>query len=116
MSWSANDRYLLSGSHDWKVILWDLLDGSRLRTLRFESPIFVAELHPKNHWVFLAAIFESAPVVVDFENESDVQKRTFSSLPKPAAGDEGAEPSKADAKAATIYAQFTPQGTHSTLR
>jgi COMPASS component SWD1 len=30
------------------VVLWDLQDGSRLRTVRFETAIFIAELHPKN--------------------------------------------------------------------
>jgi len=51
LSWSANDRYLLSASQDWKAILWDLEDGSRVRTVRFEAPIFIAELHPKNQFV-----------------------------------------------------------------
>lgn len=50
-SWSADDRYLLSASQDWKCVLWDLKDGSRVRTVRFEAPIFIAELHPKNQFV-----------------------------------------------------------------
>jgi COMPASS component SWD1 len=48
LSWSMNDRYLLSAGQDWKVVLWDLQDGSRVRTVRFEAAIFIAELHPKN--------------------------------------------------------------------
>lgn len=48
LSWSTNDRYLLSAGQDWKVVLWDLDDGSRVRTVRFEAAIFIAELHPKN--------------------------------------------------------------------
>jgi COMPASS component SWD1 len=48
LSWSTNDRYLLSAGQDWKVVLWDLNDGSRVRTVRFEAAIFIAELHPKN--------------------------------------------------------------------
>lgn len=47
LSWSMNDRYLLSSGQDWKVVLWDLKDGSRVRTVRFEAAIFIAELHPK---------------------------------------------------------------------
>jgi COMPASS component SWD1 len=48
LSWSTDDRYLLSAGQDWKVVLWDLKDGSRVRTVRFEAAIFIAELHPKN--------------------------------------------------------------------
>ncbi|KAK1908105.1 hypothetical protein P3342_013425 [Pyrenophora teres f. teres] len=48
LSWSTNDRYLLSAGQDWKCVLWDLKDGSRVRTVRFEAAIFIAELHPKN--------------------------------------------------------------------
>ena len=48
LSWSADGRYLLSGGQDAKCILWDLKDGSRLRTVRFEAAIFVAELHPSD--------------------------------------------------------------------
>ena len=44
LSWSADDRYLLSASLDWKAILWDLQTGEQLRTVRFEAPIFIAEL------------------------------------------------------------------------
>lgn len=51
LSWSTNDRYLLSAGQDWKVVLWDLKDGSRVRTVRFEAAIFIAELHPQNQSV-----------------------------------------------------------------
>ena len=50
LSWSTNDRFLLSAGQDWKCVLWDLKDGSRVRTVRFESAIFIAELHPKNQY------------------------------------------------------------------
>jgi len=53
LSWSTNDRYLLSAGQDWKVVLWDLKDGSRVRTIRFEAAIFIAELHPMNQFVNL---------------------------------------------------------------
>lgn len=48
LSWSANDRYLLSASQDWRCVLWDLKDGRRIRTVRFGAPVFIAELHPRN--------------------------------------------------------------------
>lgn len=50
-SWSRDGRYLLSSSQDWKCILWDLKDGSRVRTVRFEAPVYIAELHPYNQCV-----------------------------------------------------------------
>lgn len=31
-------------------MLWDLKDGSRVRTVRFEAAIFIAELHPINQY------------------------------------------------------------------
>ena len=51
LSWSTYDRYLLSAGQEWKVVLWDLKDGSRVRTVRFEAAIFIAELHPKNQYI-----------------------------------------------------------------
>jgi COMPASS component SWD1 len=53
VSWSAEDRYVLSASQDWKVILWDLKDGARLRVVRLGAPVFIAELHPLNQYVQL---------------------------------------------------------------
>jgi len=52
-SWSRDGRYLLTSSQDWKCILWDLKDGSRVRTVRFEAPVYIAELHPFNQYAFL---------------------------------------------------------------
>jgi len=46
-----NGRYLLSSSQDWKVVVWDLQDGSRMRTVRFEAPVFMAEFHPHDQYV-----------------------------------------------------------------
>jgi COMPASS component SWD1 len=48
LSWSRCGRYLLSASQDWRAILWDLQDQSRLRIVKFEAPIYIAELHPYN--------------------------------------------------------------------
>ena len=48
LSWSRTGRYLLTAATDWKCILWDLQDGSRLREVMFEAPVYSAELHPHN--------------------------------------------------------------------
>lgn len=47
-SWSRDGRHLLSSSQDSKCILWDLGDGTRVRIVRFEAPVYIAELHPYN--------------------------------------------------------------------
>lgn len=51
--WSRDGRYLLTSSLDCKCILWDLKDGSRVRMVRFETPVYVAELHPFNQYVYI---------------------------------------------------------------
>lgn len=48
LSWSRDGQYLLTSSQDWKCIIWDLQDGSILRSVRFEAPVYIAELHPWN--------------------------------------------------------------------
>jgi COMPASS component SWD1 len=48
LSWSQDDRYLLTASQDWKVILWDLQTGEPFRIVRLNGPVFIAELHPRN--------------------------------------------------------------------
>ena len=58
-SWSRDSRHLLSSSQDWKCVLWDLKDGSKIRTVRFEAPVYIAELHPYNQYapnILLAAL------------------------------------------------------------
>ncbi|KAF2743053.1 WD40 repeat-like protein [Sporormia fimetaria CBS 119925] len=114
LSWSTNDRYLLSAGQDWKVVLWDLQDGSRLRTVRFEAPIFIAELHPKNHHLFVAAVVEDQPVLVDTSNETPV-KHPLSSAPlrTQEERDNATEKQTAqDARVATTVTVFTPSGDH----
>lgn len=114
LSWSTNDRYLLSAGQDWKVVLWDLQDGSRLRTVRFEAAIFIAELHPKNHNLFAAALFEDQPVLVDIAAEVPV-KHSLTSVPKrPQIERDNANEKQAaqDAKQTTTVTLFTPSGEH----
>ncbi|KAF2731592.1 WD40 repeat-like protein [Polyplosphaeria fusca] len=114
LSWSTNDRYLLSAGQDWKCVLWDLKDGSRVRTVRFESAIFIAELHPKNHMLFTAALFEDQPVLVDISAEV-ASKHTLPSAPRRTQAErENATEKQAaqDAKQTTTVTVFTPSGDH----
>jgi COMPASS component SWD1 len=48
LSWSHDGRYLLSSGQDWKCMLWDLQTGEAIRTARFNTPVFIADLHPHN--------------------------------------------------------------------
>jgi WD40 repeat protein len=48
LSWSRDGRYLLTSSQDWKCNIWDLSTGSIVRSVRFEAPVYIAELHPWN--------------------------------------------------------------------
>lgn len=112
LSWSTNDRYLLSAGQDCKVVLWDLNDGSRVRTVRFETAVFIAELHPENHMLFVAALFEAQPVLVDMADSVPV-KHPFSSVPRRARAEgDIAKQTAQDAKQATTVTLFTPSGKH----
>ncbi|KAL6238981.1 hypothetical protein BDW75DRAFT_200077 [Aspergillus navahoensis] len=112
-------RYLLSSSQDWKCILWDLKDGSRVRTVRFEAPVYIAELHPFNHLLFVASLFEDQPVLVDISSPKPI-KRILPSAPFRAAPskDEEIDPTVAakqaaqDAKHSTCVTVFTALGNH----
>ncbi|KAL8870860.1 MAG: hypothetical protein Q9174_003189 [Haloplaca sp. 1 TL-2023] len=112
LSWSKDGRYLLSSSQDWKCILWDLYNGGRLRTVRFEAPVYIAELHPANHLMFVASLFEDQPVLVDVSNPIPL-RRQLPSAPKRAKV-EGAEVNEKqatqDAKQATTVTVFSAQG------
>ncbi|GAB1194791.1 WD40-repeat-containing domain protein [Aspergillus pseudonomiae] len=119
LSWSRNGRYLLSSSQDWKCILWDLKDGSRVRTVRFEAPVYIAELHPYNHLLFVASLFEDQPVLVDVSSPKPI-KRILPSAPfrPPPPKSEEVDPAVAakqaaqDAKHSTCVTIFTALGNH----
>ncbi|KKA24239.1 WD domain-containing protein [Rasamsonia emersonii CBS 393.64] len=117
--WSRCGRYLLSSSQDWKCILWDMKDGSRVRSVRFEAPVYIAELHPYNHWLFVASLFEDQPVLVDISSPKPI-KRILPSAPlRPSIPNSNeADPSVAakqaaqDAKHSTCVTIFTALGNH----
>ena len=96
------------------MVLWDLKDGSRLRTVRFETAIFIAELHPKNKDLFVAALFEDQPVLVDMSADVPI-KYALSSAPLRSQEERTNATEKQaaqDAKVATTVTVFTPSGDH----
>jgi COMPASS component SWD1 len=54
LSFSDDSRYLLSSSHDWNLILWDLYRQSMLYKIPFDSPMLSACIHPTDPFQFLA--------------------------------------------------------------
>lgn len=68
LSWSRDSRYLLSASRDWKCILWDLATGKPLHTVQMGAPVWGASLHPENHLVFVASLYEADPKHVDLSS------------------------------------------------
>lgn len=60
LCWSKCSRYLLSSSRDWRVVLWDLETGERIKMVRFGAPIYYADLHPNNQLSGLKLFFAIA--------------------------------------------------------
>ncbi|MCJ1486147.1 chromatin binding protein [Schaereria dolodes] len=114
LSWSRDGRYLLSSSQDWKCILWDLKDGSRIRTVRFEAPVYIAELHPFNNLLFVASLFEDQPVLVDISTTVPIKRQLPSAPLRPRIdGDDINEKQAAqDSKQSTCVTIFTSLGNH----
>ncbi|KAG1585374.1 hypothetical protein G6F47_002995 [Rhizopus delemar] len=73
ISWSRNGKYLLSASKDWTCIYWDLMSGKKKLKIRFDTPVLMAHMHPKNNHRFVAVLFQDNPVVVDILGEDIVK-------------------------------------------
>jgi COMPASS component SWD1 len=110
LSWEKSGRYLLSSSIDWKVILWDLHDGSRVRVCNLGAPVYIAELHPANRLLCVAALYEYRPVLADFADARKTVQHPLPNLPKRTSNEDGTD--KADPKHFTTVAAFTPSGSH----
>nr|OQO17412.1 hypothetical protein B0A51_14592 [Rachicladosporium sp. CCFEE 5018] len=109
LSWDKSGRYLLSSSIDWKIVLWDLQDGSRLHTVNLGAPVYIAQLHPSGISQCVAALYEYRPVLVDFSTKQ-AKQHPLPNSPKRAAHEDGSD--KPDAKLFTTVAVFTPSGSH----
>ncbi|KAI0598997.1 WD40 repeat-like protein [Biscogniauxia sp. FL1348] len=115
LSWSRCGRYLLSACQGWRAVLWDLMDGTRYREVRFRAPIYTADLHPWNHHLFVASIFDEAPSLVDMTEPADI-KHILPSAPKRTNTDADAatkeKQAKEDAKQMTTATVWTVTGDH----
>ncbi|KAH9893034.1 beta and beta-prime subunits of DNA dependent RNA-polymerase [Xylariomycetidae sp. FL2044] len=115
LSWSRCGQYLLSACQGWRAVLWDLKDGTRYREVRFRAPIYTADLHPWNHNIFVASIFDEPPSLVDVSGPSDI-KHTLPSAPKRTNTDADAatkeKQAKEDAKQMTTATVWTTTGDH----
>ncbi|CAO3684972.1 unnamed protein product [Rhizopus microsporus] len=73
ISWSRNGKYLLSASKDWTCIYWDLITGKKKLKIRFDTPVLMAHMHPKNNHRFVAVLFQDNPVIVDILGQDIVK-------------------------------------------
>lgn len=71
LSWSHDGRYLLSGSRDWKCILWDLQAGgsNKKRVFNFETPVWSAIFHPKDSTKFVVSLYENHARYIELADE-----------------------------------------------
>ncbi|OCF41248.1 compass component swd1 [Kwoniella heveanensis CBS 569] len=79
LSWSRNNRYLLTSSHDATAIIWDLSvlshpsiagASARAHTIRFDAPVASAVFHPRNSRIILATLTCGEIVLVDLRDGS----------------------------------------------
>lgn len=120
ITWSRCGRYLLTSSQDWYCKLWDLSlinsDVSPvIRQVKFDGPIWLSNIHPQNHFQFVASLFDDSPVFVDLEKESSpfVQKLRTDPLENEEQGANVEEPQKKrkkpNDKHYTLVTTFTPE-------
>ncbi|KAF8332697.1 WD40-repeat-containing domain protein [Cantharellus anzutake] len=107
VSWSRNSRFLLTASRDWNVVLWDLEYGTRVRTIRFDSPVIGASLHPKNCKILLAVLSTGQCYTVDTRNGST--ERVELQYSPNEAEDEAEQPTSRK-KFSITTARFSPDG------
>jgi COMPASS component SWD1 len=77
----------------------------RIRTVKFEAPIYTAELHPYNPNLFVASLFEDRPYLVDITNPIPIKQN----LPTTPLSD---SIPRSENKQATTSAIFSVLGNH----
>lgn len=81
LCWSEDGRYLLSSSRDFKVDLWDLKQGSAIRTVVFDSPIWGSTMFPDDIFKFTASLFENDAAIVDMSEKDNAKIVKLSTKP-----------------------------------
>lgn len=67
VAWSDSGRFLVSGSADWNVVVWDLkqLPAARVATIRFDAPVAQVSFAPGSSRLILVTLDSQQVVVVD---------------------------------------------------
>lgn len=70
ISWSPDGRFLLTGSRDWTVKLWDLAEaGQPLKQARFDAPIWNCQwVNAEQRLCVVTALEESSAFFIDFSS------------------------------------------------
>jgi COMPASS component SWD1 len=74
VSWSRNGRKLLSSSTDWTLKFWDVLSANVDLSIRFESAVLLAQMHPRDNAQCIVCPMMELPVVVNLKTG---EKRTL---------------------------------------
>jgi COMPASS component SWD1 len=107
MSWSKDDRYLLSTSIEWTTILWDLQTSEPIRKIRFNGPCLQAALDPLNPFRFVVGLLNQDAILVDI-TEEEAKTTTLSSIP--IQSDTNATNKKGKTLPSTTTLAFIPTG------
>eukprot|EP01112_Ceratiomyxa_fruticulosa_P017226 TRINITY_DN5330_c0_g1_i1.p1 TRINITY_DN5330_c0_g1~~TRINITY_DN5330_c0_g1_i1.p1 ORF type:complete len:448 (+),score=102.20 TRINITY_DN5330_c0_g1_i1:170-1345(+) len=67
VSWSRNGRRLLSSSADCTLFYWDVVQGTMETTIKFETPVNFAQMHPKDPTLCIACPHYLPPVLVNLK-------------------------------------------------
>jgi COMPASS component SWD1 len=126
-SWSGDGRYLLSAARDWKCVVWDLKDGSRVRTVTLDGPIWSADFDPNDQYAdrplsfrfltlmislrFVASVLESDPLLVDLHGTSSKRYILPTTLPTLSTSDNDKVEAKKPAEY-TLVAVFDRSGSY----
>ncbi|CAI5758354.1 unnamed protein product [Candida verbasci] len=118
INWSKCGRYLLTTSQDWYVKLWDLNKINSMpiiRQIKFDGPIWSANLHPNDKFKFVASLYEDSPVYVDLTNENSPKIIKLSTTPLELEnwvmdGEQLKKKSKKNEKHLTLVCIFTKDG------
>lgn len=65
LSWSRDQRRLLSSSLDWKVKLWNVETGVEEVSIDVGEPVLNACIHPRNHMICAVAPAARFPELID---------------------------------------------------